>query len=836
MTRIADLAVTDTFTPSDVLIISDGQLTKKITVDNFKTSLLNVATRTRPGIIRAGAGLEVSDQGVLSVRNYSAYTLPTATNNELGGIKVGDGLEIDAGGVLSATYTLPAATSLHLGGVIIGDGLLIENGVVSVDASEKNSFPQGLYAGTSNELKIYVAEAGLIPKIQEFTKGILDLSVVDSAASTGFAGVRLISSVRSSSLSGGTTPALIPANTVDAVNLGLSVAPWDSVYANNFYGNFVGSIEGTVTGSHNGNLIADDSTVAFNSATGIFTGTFNGPIAGNATSASQLQVSRKINNVFFNGTADITVYDSTKVDKAGDTMTGPLTLSDQPVGPMHAAAKSYVDTVAAQKLNLTGGTLSGFLTLSDAPQQGLHAATKDYVDGNILTRLPLTGGTLTGSLTLANDPSSPLHSATKRYVDYTADAKIAANNIILRAYVDQQDALKLNLTGGTMTGRVTLSANPIDNLHAATKQYVDAADTVQYDYTTAEILSLRSYTDAGLLTEHNYTDSVTTALDSSLRVFIAQQDALKLSLTGGTMTGRVTLSANPIDNLHAATKQYVDAADTNLDTTLKAYTDAQIAALSYHDTFALGVKSPLPTAFPQRSIRGFSAYNSTDFPGQFFGGLTVSGPSNVQSGQLAFNWNSEESAPSGLYFRVNDDTGTTTEWSAWSQISTTQYVDTATTNLNNALRGYIDSRDNTKLNLSGGTMTGALSLYAHPTSTMHAATKFYVDSTRPAQVHATYGSTDLYYYSSSYFDVFPPVGYTMSNLIAFMPAFATTGSAGSYYYDWWWGYNYYWNYNNGTISWSALGDRVRVYLSGNYYYYYYYYYNNQRINWMAIWR
>ena len=34
---------------------------------------------------------------------------------------------------------------------------------------------------------------------------------------------------------------------------------------------------------------------------------------------------------------------------------------------------------------------------------------------------------------------------------------------------------KLNLSGGTMTGLLTLSGNPISNLGAATKQYVDSA-------------------------------------------------------------------------------------------------------------------------------------------------------------------------------------------------------------------------------------------------------------------------------------------------------------------------------------------------------------------------
>lgn len=80
--------------------------------------------------------------------------------------------------------------------------------------------------------------------------------------------------------------------------------------------------------------------------------------------------------------------------------------------------------------------------------------------------------------------------------------------------------IKVNKSGATMTGHLTLTGNPINALDAATKQYVDARDA-----------------------------SVTASIRSTF-----------LNLTGGTMTGAITLASNPISALHAATKQYVDAA------------------------------------------------------------------------------------------------------------------------------------------------------------------------------------------------------------------------------------------------------------------------------------
>jgi hypothetical protein len=69
--------------------------------------------------------------------------------------------------------------------------------------------------------------------------------------------------------------------------------------------------------------------------------------------------------------------------------------------------------------------------------------------------LKLAGGTLTGALTLAADPSLALGAATKQYTD-------------------TKDALRLALAGGTMTGPLTLAADPSAALQPATKQYVDA--------------------------------------------------------------------------------------------------------------------------------------------------------------------------------------------------------------------------------------------------------------------------------------------------------------------------------------------------------------------------
>lgn len=69
--------------------------------------------------------------------------------------------------------------------------------------------------------------------------------------------------------------------------------------------------------------------------------------ATSAKSATKLQTARTINGVSFDGTANITIADSTKLPIAGGTMTGDLTLKGNPTADLMAATKKYVDDSVA---------------------------------------------------------------------------------------------------------------------------------------------------------------------------------------------------------------------------------------------------------------------------------------------------------------------------------------------------------------------------------------------------------------------------------------------------------------------------------------------------------
>jgi hypothetical protein len=175
---------------------------------------------------------------------------------------------------------------------------------------------------------------------------------------------------------------------------------------------------------------------------------------------------------------DITNPDTVFVRKAGDTMTGALTLSGAPTQDLHAATKKYVDDHipdTSDFVQRAGDTMTGELVLFGNPTVALGAAPKQYVDqaeADAVTAataaaaaesVSLSGDTMTGPLILSGAPATGLGAATKDYADGVAAAAQAA-----------AAAESVSLAGDTMTGQLVLFGDPTVPLAAATKQYVDA--------------------------------------------------------------------------------------------------------------------------------------------------------------------------------------------------------------------------------------------------------------------------------------------------------------------------------------------------------------------------
>lgn len=263
------------------------------------------------------------------------------------------------------------------------------------------------------------------------------------------------------------------------------------------------------------------------------------------------------------------------VDTAGDTMTGPLILSGDPVVALGASTKQYTDaqaaaaqsaaeaTAAAESVSLSGDTMTGPLVLSGAPATGNGAATKDYVDAGDDARVAVAGDTMTGELVLFGDPTVALGAATKQFVESEAAAAQAAAEATAAAE-------SVSLSGDTMTGPLVLNADPTLALGAATKQYVDQAQADAEATAAAESVSLTGDTMTGALILN--ADPVAPLGAATKQFAEAEADAAQaaaaaesVSLAGDTMTGALVLFGDPVVALGAATMQYVDQAQADAE-------------------------------------------------------------------------------------------------------------------------------------------------------------------------------------------------------------------------------------------------------------------------------
>jgi hypothetical protein len=284
------------------------------------------------------------------------------------------------------------------------------------------------------------------------------------------------------------------------------------------------------------------------------------------------------------------------------TLTGRLTLAQDPITALEAATKQYVDnTVDAHSyskansdsryVNVSGDTMTGALTLSGSPTNALHAATKQYVDSSIsgatgsyytaaqvdANFVHITGDTITGFLTLHANPTNNLHAATKQYVDS------------VKTYAD---SAFIPFTGGVMTGTLILSAHPTSgspDLQAATKKYVldqltsgaggdgvltavyfsapaATSTTLNFDVTmpdssittySATNISRVGHTQAA--TTITYDNTSTPELPADVQGAIYGLRTAKADISSPVFTDSVTLPGNPTLNLQAVPKQYADS-------------------------------------------------------------------------------------------------------------------------------------------------------------------------------------------------------------------------------------------------------------------------------------
>lgn len=188
-----------------------------------------------------------------------------------------------------------------------------------------------------------------------------------------------------------------------------------------------------------------------------------------------------------------------KVDVTGDTMTGDLTLANDPTSNLHAATKQYVDTAESDAVTAANSYTDGRETAITSAYQS-YADTAES-DANTYTDNLIGDGTVDG--TAGNTVTDRIASAVSAVID-GAPELLDTLNELAAAIGDDEDfittvtnsiAEKVAKSGDTMTGFLTLSGDPTAALHAVTKQYVDNLETLEPGGTTGQVLAKASNTN-----------------------------------------------------------------------------------------------------------------------------------------------------------------------------------------------------------------------------------------------------------------------------------------------------------------------------------------------------
>jgi len=102
--------------------------------------------------------------------------------------------------------------------------------------------------------------------------------------------------------------------------------------------------------------------------------------------------------------------------------------------------------------------------------------TRTYVDNQLITKVSKTGDTLLGNLALLAEPIENNHIVTKEYVENLIKEiiKLDIELLATKAYVDSQLANKVSKFGGRLYGELILSGDATEPLHPVSKQQLNA--------------------------------------------------------------------------------------------------------------------------------------------------------------------------------------------------------------------------------------------------------------------------------------------------------------------------------------------------------------------------
>ncbi len=262
----------------------------------------------------------------------------------------------------------------------------------------------------------------------------------------------------------------------------------------------------------------------------------SGTITGNLTLDTGIHINNPNTPSNNNHLVNKLYVDTNFLQKTGGVMTGNIEVSVAPTIDQHLANKLYVDTKVADGTIFTGGTILNHLFINATftePLSSSQVVTYGYLINNFIHRDPVTKATTFREKASYNSI----------YNNTLTWAALSNNDIVTKSVVNEALNDLVMVSGDTMTGFLTLHANPTNNLHAATKEYVDGFLPLTGGTTTGKIVY-----DSSLVISNNY-DLITKKY----------ADDNYVSLSGDTMTGKIVYDNSLVisADYDLVTKKYV---------------------------------------------------------------------------------------------------------------------------------------------------------------------------------------------------------------------------------------------------------------------------------------
>ena len=456
--------------------------------------------------------------------------------------------------------------------------------------------------------------------------------------------------------------------------------------------------------------------------------------------------------------------DALALPLAGGTMTGDIELGSGGGGPASATINihSIVDfgpnyeniTVS---MTATGGVGTFFAGDDSDASGGSWGTFMATIDGSNISESTLTNGNAFTPgkrwFALGHGASNAVNitiNSTESFTTYNKAGYSFNTPVVHGGGGGSASTIGVDGTA-TFGGLVSASAVPTNDEHLVNKLYADSLV-------------------AGVDLSGIATNADAIAAETAARI---AADALKLDLAGGTVTGNITATTAPTAAGHLVNKQYADNLVAGVDLSGIATNAAAIEALTNGAPELLNTLAELGDAIGDdenfaATITGQIGAETTartNADNALSGRLDALEADPTTATELAAEASARASADTALSNRLDTlEADPTTQTLLDAETSARTAADTAETNArtsaDSALSGRLDTLeadpttqtlldaettariagDALKLDLAGGTMSGAIAMGAGQTTTQHVATREVVGSVAPVTVFTGEGT------------------------------------------------------------------------------------------------